>query len=225
MRAAEMQMSRPALSGIVWGIVLNAIIPVVLYKVSRRYLAPSEFTALVIASTFPFGKSIFDLVRIGQVDPISIVVLLGLATDGAALLFGGSPRLLLVRESLFTGVFGLSCFVSLLLPRPMMFYFARHFMAGADPQRQARFNAAWQLPEVRFSHRLITSVWGCVFVGELILRIVLIYHVPASTVLIVSPILIGSLTIVTMIWAFSYGHRVRLRASAQLNQVPGPKSS
>jgi len=225
MGAAEMQMSRPALSGIVWGIVLNAIIPVVLYKVSRRYLSPSEFTALVIASTFPFGKSIFDLVRIGQVDPISIVVLLGLATDSAALLFGGSPRLLLVRESLFTSVFGLSCFVSLLLPRPMMFYFARHFMAGADPQRQARFNAAWQLPEVRFSHRLITSVWGCIFVGELILRIVLIYHVPASTVLIVSPILIGSLTIVTMIWAFSYGHRVRLRASAQLNQVPGPKSS
>ncbi len=153
------------------------------------------------------------------------MVLLGLATDSAALLFGGSPRLLLVRESLFTSVFGLSCFVSLLLPRPMMFYFARHFMAGADPQRQARFNAAWQLPEVRFSHRLITSVWGCVFVGELILRIILIYHVPASTVLIVSPILIGSLTIVTMIWAFSYGHRVRLRASAQLNQVPGPKSS
>jgi len=225
MGAAEMQMSRPALSGIVWGIVLNAIIPVVLYKVSRPYLSPSEFTALVIASTFPFGKSIFDLVRIGQVDPISIVVLLGLATDGAALLFGGSPRLLLVRESLFTGVFGLSCFVSLLLPRPMMFYFARHFMAGADPQRQARFNAAWQLPEVRFSHRLITSVWGCVFVGELILRIILIYHVAASTVLIVSPILIGTLTIVTMIWAFSYGHRVRLRASAQLNQVPGPKSS
>ena len=225
MQTAEMQTSRPALSGIVWGIVLNAIIPVVLYKVSRRYLSPSEFTALVIASTFPFGKSIFDLMRLGQVDPISIVVLLGLATEGAALLFGGSPRLLLVRESLFTGVFGLSCFVSLLLPRPMMFYFARHFMAGADPQRQARFNAAWQLPEVRFSHRLITSVWGCIFVGELILRIILIYHVPASTVLIVSPILIGSLTIVTMIWAFSYGHRVRLRASAQLNQVPGPKSS
>ena len=56
--------------------------------------------------------------------------------------------------------------------------------------------------------------------GELILRIVLIYHVSASTVLIVSPILIGVLTIVTMIWALSYGHRVRLRALAQLNPSP-----
>jgi EamA domain-containing membrane protein RarD len=104
----------------------------------------------------------------------------------------------------------------------MMFYFGRHFMAGTDPRRQARFNVAWQLPEVRFSHRLITSVWGCVFVGELMVRIVLIYNVSAATVLIVSPFLIGGLTIVTMIWAFSYGHRVRLRALAELNHISSP---
>jgi hypothetical protein len=223
MQSAEMQTSRPVLGGIVWGIVLNAIIPVILYQLSRRYLSSSEFTALVIATAFPLGKSIFDLTRRGQVDPISIVVLLGIASNGVALLFGGSPRLLLVRESLFTGAFGFSCFVSLLLPRPMMFYFGRHLMAGTDPRRQARFNAAWQLPEVRFSHRLITSVWGCVFVGELILRIILIYHVSASTVLILSPILVGTLTIVTMIWAFSYGHRVRVRASGKLSQVASQK--
>jgi hypothetical protein len=56
-------------------------------------------------------------------------------------------------------------------------------------------------------------------VGELILRIVLVYHLSTSKVLIFSPILIGSLTVVTMIWTFNYGHRVRRRASAQLNQV------
>jgi hypothetical protein len=92
MQTAEAKTSRPALGGIVWGIVLNAIIPVVLYKLSKRYLSASEFTALVIATTFPLGKSIFDLARRGQVDPISIVVLLGIAVDGVAVLFGGSPR-------------------------------------------------------------------------------------------------------------------------------------
>lgn len=221
-QASDVQVSRPPLGGAVWDIVLNAIIPVILYKLSKRYLSPSELTALLIATTFPIGKSIFDLARRGQVDPISIVVLLGIATDCVALLFGGSARLLLVRESLFTGAFGLACFVSLLLPRPMMFYFGRHFIAGTDPQRQARFNAAWQLPQVRFAHRLITIVWGCAFVGELILRIILIYHASAATVLIVSPILLGTLTIVTMIWAFSYGRRVRLRALAQLGQDASP---
>jgi len=223
MQTADAQTGRPPVGGFVWGIVLNAIIPVVLYKLSKRYLSPSEFTALAIATTFPLGKSIFDVVRRGQVDPVSIVVLLGIATDAVALLFGGDARLLLVRESLFTGAFGFACFISLLLPRPIMFYFGRHFMAGTDPRRQARFNAAWQLPEVRFSHRLITSVWGSAFVGELILRIILIYNASPATVLVASPILIGTLTIATMIWTFSYAHRVRLRAAAQLNRVPSPK--
>jgi uncharacterized membrane protein len=220
---SDVQASRPPLGGAVWDIVLNAVVPVLLYKLSKRFLSPSELAALLIATTFPLGKSIFDLIRRGQLDPISIVVLLGIATDCVALLFGGSARLLLLRESLFTGAFGVACFVSLLLPRPMMFYFARHFIAGADPERQARFNSGWQLPEVRFAHRLITTVWGCAFVGELILRIVLIYNASAATVLIVSPILLGTLTIVTMIWAFSYGYRVRLRALAQLARVPGPE--
>ena len=177
----------------------------------------------MLASTFPLGKSVLDLVRRGQVDPVSIMVSLGIAADGVALLFGGSVRLLLVRESLFTGAFGFACFISLLFPRPIMFYFARYFMAGTDPQRLARFNAAWQLPEVRFCHRLVTSVWGSAFVGELILRIILIYNTSPAMVLVISPILLGTLTIVTMVWAFSYGHRVRLRAMAEHNQVLSPR--
>jgi hypothetical protein len=203
----------------VWDIALNAIIPVILYKLSKHYLSSSELTALLIATTFPVGKSIFDLVRRGQVDPVSIVVLFGIIANGVALFLGGSPRLLLVRESLFTGAFGVACFFSLLLPRPIMFYFARHFMAGNDLERQAQFNAGWRLGDVRFCHRLITTVWGCVFVGELLLRVVLIYHASTETVLIVSPALLGTLTIGAMIWAFGYGRRVRLRALAQLHQM------
>ncbi|HEX4604208.1 MAG TPA: VC0807 family protein [Candidatus Angelobacter sp.] len=213
------QAARPPLRSIAWGIVLNAVVPVILYKLSKRYYSPSEVTALIAAALFPLGKSGFDLILHRQLDPISIVVLLSIATDGVALAFGGSPRLLLVRESMFTGAFGAACFASFLLPRPMMFYFSRYFIAGADSERQARFNAAWQFPEVRFCHRLITAVWGCVFLGELIIRLALIYWLPAALVLVFSPILLGVLTIVTMIWAFRYGHRVRLRALVSFTQL------
>lgn len=199
--------------------VLNAVVPVILYSLSKRYYSSSEFTALVIAALFPLGKTAFELLRHDQLDPISVVVLLGITTDGLALLFGGSPILLLVRESMFTGAFGVACFASLLLPRPMMFYFSRYFIAGTDRERQARFNSAWQFPEVRFCHRLITTVWGCVFVGELLIRLALIYRLPTALVLVISPILLGALTIATMIWAFSYGHRVRLRALARCSQL------
>src|ERR1700722_12759101 len=150
MQKVDVERARPPLGAAVWDIALNAIIPVILYKLSKHYLSPSELTALLIAPTYPVGKSIFDLVRRGQVDPVSIIVLLGIAANGGASFLGGSPRLLLVRESFFSGAFGLACFFSLLLPRPMMFYFARHFIAGADPRRRARVDAAWQLREVRF---------------------------------------------------------------------------
>jgi len=213
------QAARPPIRGVVWGLVLNAVVPVILYKLSKSYYSPSELTALAIAATFPIGKNIFDLIWHRQLDPISMVVLLGITTDGVAILFGGSPRLLLVRESLFTGAFGVACFFSLLLPRPMMFYFSRHFIAGSDEQRRAKYNSSWQLPEVRFCHRLITTVWGGVFVGELIIRMILIYTLPPALVLVISPVLIGVLTIATMVWAFSYGHRVRIRALAQLDQL------
>ena len=193
--------------------------PAVLYKLSKRYYSPSEFAALVVAALFPLGKSMFDLIHHRQLDPIAVVVLMGITTDGVALLFGGSPRLLLVRESVFTVAFGAACFALLLLPRPMMVYFSRHFIAGTDPERRARFSAAWQFPEVRFGHRLITMVWGCVFVGELIIRLALIYRLPAALVLVISPVLLGVLTIVTMVWAFRYGHQVRLRALERFNQL------
>ena len=44
----------------------------------------------MIASTFPLGKSVFDLVRRGQVDPVSMMVLLGIVADSVALSCGGS---------------------------------------------------------------------------------------------------------------------------------------
>jgi hypothetical protein len=212
------QTSQPPVSGILWGILLNAVIPVVLYKLSKRYYAASEFTALTVAAAFPLGKSTFELLLHRRADPISMIVLLGITADGVAILFGGSPHLLLLRESIFTGAIGVACFISLLLPRPMMFYFARYFIAGADMERHARFNLSWQLPEVRLCHRLITTAWGCVFVGDFLIRIVLIYALPAEMVLIISPVIMGTLTIVTMVWSFSYGYRVRMRVLPLLIQ-------
>ena len=94
---------------------LNAIFPLVLYRLSKRYISPSEFTALAVATTFPLGKSIFDIVKHRKLDPISVIVLLGIGASAIAVVFGGSPRLLLMRESLFTAVFGLACLGSLTL--------------------------------------------------------------------------------------------------------------
>ncbi|HUX68014.1 MAG TPA: VC0807 family protein [Terriglobales bacterium] len=199
------------LLGIFWSIGLNTVIPVILYQLSKRYVSPSEYTALLFATLFPVGEGLWGLARHRQMDPIAVMVLLGIVVDGTALSLGGSPRLLLVRESFVTGAFGVACFVSLLLRRPLMFYFGRFFMAGNDPVRRARFDASWALPEVRRGNRLVTIVWGVIFVGELLIRIALIYTLSPPMVLVISPLVLGVLTVAAMVWSLAFGRRMRQR--------------
>lgn len=208
-----------AIRAILVDIALNALVPLALYRLSKRYVSPSELTALVLATTFPVGKSIFDLGQRRRLDPIAVIVLLGIGTSALALLAGATPRVLLVRESLFTAMFGLACFVSLLLPRPLMFYFGRHFMAQGNAEKLRRFEAGWALPEVRFAHRLITVVWGSVYLAEFSIRLTLIFLVPAAAVLAISPVLLGGMTVATIFWTFRYARRTRERATPKINAI------
>lgn len=196
---------------LIWNIVLNATIPVACYFFVKRFVSPSELTALIAATAFPVLKSAYDLIRSREVDPVAVLVLLGIVTSILALFLGGNPRILLIRESFFTGAFGVACLISLIFPRPIMFYFGRFFMAGKDLQKRETFNAEWQIPAARRGHRLITLVWGVVYVGEFLIRIIMVYNMPAPVVLIVSPFIIGFTTIFTIIWTFWYAKKIRER--------------
>jgi hypothetical protein len=197
---------KTAFRGFLLDIALNAIFPLVLYRLSKRYISPSEFTALAVATTFPLGKSFFDVARHRKLDPVSVIVLLGIGASALALLFGGSPRLLLLRESL-------------LLSRPLMFHMGQHFMAGADPLKRRRYQASWVLPEVRFTSRLITAVWGSVYLGEFAIKVLLIFLVPVAWLLVISPVLLGSLTLVTIVWTFRYAKKARERALPKVDAL------
>ena len=134
---------RPIIYSLAWDILLNTTIPVACYYLSKTFISPSELTALFIATAFPTLKSAYDLVRHRGINPVAVMVLLGIVTSIIALLIGGDPRILLIRESLFTGGFGVGCLASHLFPRPMMFYFGRYFFAGNDPEKRAVFDSRW----------------------------------------------------------------------------------
>jgi hypothetical protein len=59
----------------------------------------------------------------------------------------------------------------------------------------------------------VTLVWDLVYVGEFLVRIILVYSLPAPVVLIVSPFIIGFTTIFTIIWMFWYAKKIRERIS------------
>ncbi len=197
--------------------LIDAGIPWICYQASMAYLSHSEVVALLIASVFPTVKTLYGLSRRRDLDPVSLLILAGLLFGLGALAFGGGAKILLVRESLFTGAFGLACLISLLgrSRPPVMFYFGRFFAAGSDPRLRAAFDQNWQYPAFRRVQRIMTLVWGLVFVGEFALRVVFIYTLSPAMVLAVSPLVLGGASVLTMLWTFRYAARARKAGAAR----------
>src|SRR5205085_4212164 len=99
------------------------------------------------------------------------------------------PRLLLLQGSAVSGLLGVVMLLSLLFPRPVLFYIIRSILTQNDAQRLASFNADWSFPQIRSFYRIMTTVWGCVTVAQVLLLALLVFTLPISLMLVLSPIL------------------------------------
>ena len=55
--------------------------------------------------------------------------------------------------------------------------------------------------------RIITLVWGVVFLGEFVLRVVLIFTLSPAMVLALSPVVLGAATLLAAVWTLGYAAR------------------
>jgi hypothetical protein len=195
-------------------LILNAAVPVALYQLTKSYVSDSDVVALGAAALLPLAGTAYGLVRRARLDVIGVLVLLSIVVSAVALLIGGDARVLLIRESFLTGALGLACFVSLLLPRPLMFYFGRQYMCGDDPVAIARFDAQYQHPLGRAVHRRITIVWGVAYVGEFLIRVALVLTLPPVIVIGLSPLILGGITLGAITWTLAYVRSVQRRTHA-----------
>src|SRR5271154_526163 len=85
--------------------------------------------ALILSSLPPIAWSLWQLVDSRKLDVIGMLVIAGIAASLVAPTLGGNPRLLLVRESFITGIFGLVFLGSLWFPRPLMFHIVKATVA------------------------------------------------------------------------------------------------
>src|SRR5262249_40267671 len=151
--------TRMNIRGLVPSIIFNGAIPLAIYLILKHYNY-SDLIALSASVLFPVLGSALSIVRQRTLDLIAALALVGIAVSILAVFLGGDPKLLLIRESFFTGALSIACFVSLLLPRPLMFYFGRYFATANDRTKRDQYNGLWQYPYFRFVNRVITVVWG-----------------------------------------------------------------
>lgn len=138
-----------------------------------------------------------------------------LASTLSSVLFE-DPRLLLLKSSVFTGVLGLVFLGSLLLERPLMYYFGRKFGTDGTPAGLARWNSFWEdLSVFRRGQRVMTVVWGVAFLAEALIRIPLVYALPVSVGVVIADVFPFVVIAALVTWTITYAKRSAAASKAQ----------
>jgi hypothetical protein len=112
----------------------------------------------------------------------------------------GDPRFGLVRAAPAFALFGLACMASLMTRRPLMFFAARAFTTGGDPDRVAAFDARLDQPAFRQIMRRLTAMWGAGTLSHAGLGIAAAFLLPAGVALIVEPVLAFAILAGLLAW-------------------------
>ncbi|MFL9985359.1 VC0807 family protein [Paraburkholderia sediminicola] len=201
--------------GFVLELAVNFLLPWLAYRFALPHVG--ETGALIASAVPPIVWSLIELVRFRRVDALSVMVVAGIVLSVAAMALGGSPRMLLLRESLVSGAVGVVFLLSLPMRRPLIFYLARATVAREMEGGAERFETLWrERPALVSAMRLMTLVWGVGLTGETALRAWMALTWPIERFLVVSPFIgygiYGALTL----WTLWYRKTMRSRVEARV---------
>lgn len=189
-------------------LLVNALAPYLIYVLLKGHV--SNFAALIGSAIPPLLESIWSLIKRRRMDVMAILVLGGIVLSLLLMLVGGNARLLLVRESLITGLIGLIFLGSLILPKPLIFYLAREMNGGDSPENSERWEQRWQQAGwFRRGMRLMTGVWGLGTVLEAIVRIWMAETLPIQHFLAISPFVQYGIIGGMILWNVWYVRRMK----------------
>lgn len=190
-------------------LVVNLALPWAVYALAEP--RGGEFLGLLASSAPPLLWSLWELRERRSVDLLSLFVLAGIALSLIGVALGGSPRLMLLRESLLSGLTGLVFLVSLAFPKPLIFHLARAAQARRSDGEAGKLSELWGQAPCRRAFRLMTAVWGLGLSGEALLRTWFAWHWPIPRFLAVTPLISYGLFGAIALWSFWFGRRLAQR--------------
>ncbi|WP_235502888.1 MULTISPECIES: VC0807 family protein [unclassified Kitasatospora] len=199
-----------------WALTIgfNIVAPIITYNqlVEHGY---SEVTAVLLSALWPVVDMAIYLAWHRRVDEFAAMSLIFLGLTALVAVVGPqSAQLLLVKESLVTGLFGVVCLVTLAAPRPLMFYFGRKFGTDGTTEGVERWNALWALPGFRKVQRNLTIGWGVGYVVEAAVRVALSYVLSTGAMVTLNSVLSYAVTAALVTWTLLYAKRARARGQA-----------
>jgi hypothetical protein len=180
----------------------------------------STVLALVVSGVLPAVRVLATVVQHRRLDAIGGLVLSGIALGTVMGLASGSARLYLLDGIVPTVVLGFVCLLSLLSHRPVMFRVALETM-GEDTAKGRAFAEMWQYARFRRIFRVITVVWGLVFLAESAVQAVIVETSSINTAKQSSNLLPVAVLVLTFAWTRNYGRRSQEREEDLLDDQGG----
>ncbi len=110
-------------------LLINAAVPLLINLLARPYMPTID--ALLLASSVPALFTLGSFIWKKHIDAVGLLVVAGLLLTVVFALVFKSPRLLLLQSSAVTGLLGAVMLISLLFPRPVLFYIVRSIVGSA----------------------------------------------------------------------------------------------
>lgn len=191
---------------IVFTLVVNGLIPWGMYMLLSPYVG--HLMALSIVTLIPLVENVFHFAKHRNLDVFGGLMLMTFILSLVMVLLGGSEKMLLLRESMITGVVGIVFLSSLLLNKPMIYHLASRFT------RVTNIEQKWQNAYFRKMMRNMTLIWGVLLVLEACTKVVMIYKLSVGEVLALSSVVLYSFVGVAIGLTVVY----RRRAVGKMNQ-------
>ncbi|MGH7737067.1 MAG: VC0807 family protein [Candidatus Tyrphobacter sp.] len=178
---------------------------IVVYYVLLPHFSASSIWPILGASLVPIASNIANFARRRSVDIIGLIILLGMIVGLIPAAFGGTQRMLLIRESFLTGLIGVVLLVSpFVMRQPIFYYVFREFLTANDKLPEGHFEVLWRAAYFRRGVRVVTIVWGAVMLGDFVMRAFIALRMSVGFALGVAPVLTTILLLIlgvaTAIW-------------------------
>jgi hypothetical protein len=193
--------------------LLNGVCVIVVYQLVKHFISASDVLALALSTIPAIVGTIITLIRQRSVDVLGAFTLVTIGFSIGLTFLTGDARLFLIRESLLTVLFGIICLISLLFPKPIWFYIIRYFTVGNNHEQMVAYDTAWKFASFRGYIRTVTILWGAVYTLEFLIRLVMVYTLSISQVLVISSIIFYVITILASVMTFRLGARLRKQRS------------
>ena len=156
--------------------------PIIVYYVLRN-VGASYLIALSAGAVPPAVSAGYTLLTRREADSVALLMLATIAAGLFSSLIAGSPRFLLAKDGVFTGLWGGWFIASARTERPAALIFARPLMEGMKWFAGNSWDVLWETePQFRRIWRVSSVIWGSGLLIDAGVRVVISYTLPVDAV-------------------------------------------